>query len=88
MDVTTLELRYDDERPASVALVDGLRTLEDPNAVVDELEFTLYDYVDPEALDALLADGSGDGDLVVSFSVDGYRVIMTNAGRVRIRTHE
>ncbi|MFC4544280.1 HalOD1 output domain-containing protein [Halosolutus amylolyticus] len=87
---TTIERQYDDDTPASVAIVDGISTLEgtDGAATTDELGFRLYDYVDPEALDTIVAEGSGAGDVVVSFRVEAYHVTVTNAGRIRIRFRE
>ncbi|MHC3438309.1 HalOD1 output domain-containing protein [Natrialbaceae archaeon A-gly3] len=68
-----LRIRYDwsDTVPSAavvrtVAAREGIGVLE----VRTELETTLYDHVDPEALDALV---TGDGHVSVSFTFDGYQ---------------
>lgn len=58
---------------ASTATIAALATLEevDPVELSDVFGATLYDYVDPEALNALVA---GEGHINLSFLIDDYRV--------------
>lgn len=58
---------------ASMATLTALGTLEevDPVELSDVFGTTLYDHVDPEALDALVA---GEGHVTLSFLIDDYRV--------------
>ncbi|MDF9744471.1 HalOD1 output domain-containing protein [Natrinema salsiterrestre] len=58
---------------ASTATVTALATLEavDPMEFSDVFGATLYDFVDPEALDALV---DGEGHVILSFPIGDYRV--------------
>ncbi|GAB7021010.1 hypothetical protein JCM18750_38720 [Halostagnicola bangensis] len=58
---------------ASMATLTALGTLEevDPVELSDVLGTTLYDHVDPEALDTLVA---GEKRVNLSFLIDDYRV--------------
>ncbi|WP_224332305.1 HalOD1 output domain-containing protein [Haloprofundus halobius] len=58
---------------ASLATLTALGKLEevDPVELSDVLGTTLYDHIDPEALDTLVA---GEGRVNLSFSIDDYRV--------------
>ncbi|MFC6862967.1 HalOD1 output domain-containing protein [Halomicroarcula sp. GCM10025817] len=46
----------------------------------------IYEYVDPEALDALFEghDGDTDSDTILSFQVDAWNVFVHSDGRIRI----
>lgn len=57
----------------SIAIADAIALLEDlePVELPDGLGFTLYEYVDPEALDSLVTDSDGVG---VSLELVGYSV--------------
>ncbi|MFC4544532.1 HalOD1 output domain-containing protein [Halosolutus amylolyticus] len=81
---------YDAETPASIAVIHAICALTDvdPIDAPTELGFVLYEHVDPNALDTLLADGTGDGDVVVSFEVTNgytYAVDVADDGRVVVR---
>ena len=78
------EYTYDTDTPASIAIVLVISTLENVRASAspDELGFTLYDYIDPDALDTLVGDGCGDGDVVVDVQVGKYDVSIDNAGHI------
>ncbi len=45
----------------------------EPDALADEADVVLYDYVDPDALDSLVERGS-DGEVAFSFAVGEYEV--------------
>lgn len=68
--------RTESERP-SVAVANALATYSDEDVTATSSQ--LYDYVDPEALDALFADrydGASRSDGVVRFRVDDLTVVV------------
>lgn len=79
-----LEHTYDEETPVSVAIVQAIAALEnvDPVANPVDLGFTLYDYVDPSALEAVVGDGTGNGAVLVTFEIDDYQVRVEDTGRL------
>ncbi|RKD95427.1 hypothetical protein [Halopiger aswanensis] len=87
MNTVLLERRTDDERLASVAIVDGPRLLEvpGPDATVDGPEFALGEHAAPEARDAIIAGGTGDGGRVGSRFVLA-RGVSTGRDERRTRT--
>lgn len=80
------EREHDDTTPPSIAVVYALSTaLEtDPVECSTEHGFTLYDYVDPEALDTLLADDRREGRVTVELSVNDHLLRITDTGRVQV----
>lgn len=80
-----IEYAPDDETPASIAVVRTIAALEnvDPTA----LEFTLYEYADPTALDRLIAH-AGTGSTEIRFTVHGYRVSVLGTGEIVVREPE
>jgi hypothetical protein len=64
-----------DDRSPSLAVVEALADAAGvaPEALGDEVGLVLYDHVDPDALDALVANRP-DGDFAVSFAVGEYDV--------------
>ena len=86
----TVEYEFDAETPASIAVVQAICVLEDvdPLRAPTELGFVLHEHVDPDALDTLLADGSGTGETVLSFEISNggtYAVEIVDTGRVTVR---
>lgn len=77
-----IEYAPEDETPTSVAIVRAIAALE--NVDPTELEFTLYEYVDPTALDDLIAH-EGSGGVEVRFAVNGYRVSVLESGEIVVR---
>jgi len=69
----------DDELPPSTAIVEAVSTSADTPAV--ELP-PLYEVVDPDALDALFADGQAFG--VVTFEYAGHDVTVRADGHVGV----
>lgn len=73
-------VRFDEtHRSPSVVVAETLET------VLDDLNRTLFDYVDPDALDELVGDSGAGASLVVSFTVDGTSVTVHGDGRVVVR---
>jgi hypothetical protein len=74
----------------SLAVIDAVATLEgvDPLEFADEVGVTLRDSIDPKALDAVVGDGSGTGDVFVEFVFLEYRIQVDDAGRIRVFDRE
>lgn len=73
-DETPIHRQYDwSTTTPSTTIIDVIAALEDVDAVAlpRALETTLFDHVDPEALDTLLATS---GSIEISFAFDGYTV--------------
>lgn len=90
---TSIAYEYDAETPASIAVIHAICALTDvdPIDAPTELGFVLHDHVDPNALDTLLADGTGDGDVVLSFEVSNghtYAVEIVDDGRILVQRPE
>lgn len=68
------------DRCPSEALVEQLA--ESEGVEPWELELTLYDYVDPDALDSLFRPGSGGGYVV--FEIDGRVAFLDSDGTVQV----
>lgn len=80
------ERPHDERTPASIAAVYALAAAldTDPISCSTEFGYTLYDYVDPEALDALFAGDRSEGTVTVELSLDEYLLRITDAGCVRV----
>ncbi len=80
------ERTYDETTPASMAAVYALATAldTDPIRCSTDLGFTLYDHVDPEALDALVTHGHREGTVTIELSLEEYLLQVTDTGRVRV----
>ncbi len=71
-DVTVVHARDGWTSPVpTIAILDALSEMEDVSPL--ELDYLLYDYVDPEALDSLVLDRRGNG-VEIQFSVGGRHV--------------
>jgi len=67
----------------STAVVGAVSTVADRDPLSIE---PLYSTIDPDALNALFADGRrDDGDIHVRFSMIGYRITLSSDGRVTVR---
>ncbi|WP_306061323.1 HalOD1 output domain-containing protein [Natronococcus wangiae] len=87
-DPKTVEHEFDDETPASIAVVQAICALKDvdPTRAQTELGLVLHEHIDPEALDTILADGTGDGETVILFEIsngDTYSVEVADDGRIK-----
>ncbi|MFP8954889.1 HalOD1 output domain-containing protein [Natrialbaceae archaeon A-arb3/5] len=61
------------ETTPSMAVIDAIASAEntEPTDVSEELDTTLFNHVDPEALDALV---TGNKRISISFTIDEYEV--------------
>ncbi|NKE35634.1 hypothetical protein GWG54_07355 [Natronococcus sp. JC468] len=86
-DSTTIHFqrRYDwSATSPSIAIVTALATVIGVDTT--ELDWTLHDYIDPEALDALVRDQQSER-ITVSFAVDRYR-IRFDGDELRVRSRD
>ncbi|UHQ99025.1 hypothetical protein HYG81_25100 (plasmid) [Natrinema zhouii] len=72
---------YSSEQPPSIAIVNALADLEEVDPT--ELDYTLYDYAYPEALDTL----TQSGNVEITFTVEQYKVHITESGSIHITRH-
>ncbi|ELZ23898.1 hypothetical protein C477_01840 [Haloterrigena salina JCM 13891] len=70
----------DDRRPPSERVVEAVATASGTSPL--DFEPTLYDAVDPEALDSLVRSGSDE--LRIRFRYGGHSVLITGNGRVDV----
>jgi hypothetical protein len=73
---TPLVVEYDRSvTPPSTAVAEAIASVEgtDPVALATTGGIVLYDHVEPDALDRLLGDETGDG-VAADFAVGGYAV--------------
>lgn len=69
-----IESQYDwSSTLPSLAIIEAIASIENvkPFALADELDTTLYDHVDPEALNAVV---KSNYEVRITFSIDDYRV--------------
>lgn len=61
-----------ENRQPSMAIVQAIATIEgvEPTAV----DFSLYEAIDPEALNALVCSDMTEGDVVIQFTTDEYQI--------------
>lgn len=84
-----VECEFDNETPPSIAIVKAICSLKniDPVDIPPDERFVLYDHIDPTALDAILGEGTGAGQVVVSFEITSkntYNVTASDDGRITI----
>ena len=77
-------------RPPSIAIVKAIATIEGCRPT--DFDFSLFDSVDPDALDILFADSSDDEetteDIVAEFCVDGYVVQIRTDGTITVKVRD
>ncbi|MFP8956621.1 HalOD1 output domain-containing protein [Natrialbaceae archaeon A-CW3] len=80
------EYGFEEHASVSVAIVEAIAAFERlaPTASPKELGFTLYDYVDADALDALFDGQQVTERLVLEFVVDRYEVRVEGGGRILV----
>lgn len=68
----------------SVAIVEAVASMKDVDPV--DVEFRLYDYLDPEALDDLYRHATGEGGSAwtLEFTVDGFEMTVRSDGDITI----
>ncbi|WP_436344762.1 HalOD1 output domain-containing protein [Natronorubrum sp. FCH18a] len=71
----------DDTSSISIAIIRSIAAIE--NVDPTELEITLYDYVNPEALDQLI-EHEGTGSTEITFTVRGYYVHVHDTGEITV----
>lgn len=73
-----------DGRPPSIALLETISTIEGTDPT--DLDFTLFDIVDPGALDQLLLDQK-QGYVEVDLQVNGHLVTIRGDGSLRVEAN-
>lgn len=77
----------DESLPLSAAIYDALEAHDE--ATLEKDEFGLYEHVNPEAIDMLFSDTSGDGiDISVQFNLTNVTVAVWSDGGIDIRVTE
>lgn len=81
-----VERSHDETTPASIASIYAISAALDTDPITCSIDhgFTLYDHVDPEALDSLVTDDRSEGTVTVELSLNEYLVRVTDTGRVRV----
>lgn len=72
-----------DSNSISTAVIKALSQVEDVEPT--DLDFVLYDYIDPDLLDALATDGRGDWEF--DFAVESHMVTIDSDGHVIVDGH-
>ena len=77
-------------RPPSIAIVEAIAAIEDVTPT--DVEFTLYEQLDPEALDTLFDEQNDpeetEADVVAEFHIDDYTVQVTADGQLTVTMPE
>lgn len=74
------EYEWDSTESVSTAVVEAISTAKEIDPVTNQ--FCLYDYLDPGALDALVA--SRDTEFTLTFTIDTHRVTVESTGTVTV----
>ncbi|WP_339105895.1 HalOD1 output domain-containing protein [Haloterrigena salinisoli] len=69
---------YESEQPPSLAVVTALADLEDKKPT--ELDYTLYNYIQPQALDTLTQSRTVE----ITFPIEQYLIHIMESGTIRI----
>ena len=80
---------FDAETPPSIAIIQAISVLQntDPIEMARENGMVMHDHISPSALDEMMGDGTGSGDITINIkiSVDNtYLVSIRNDGHIRI----
>lgn len=86
-DPLRVESDYDEETPPSIAIVRAIAVIEDVDPVDSptELGITLYDHIDPTALDQFLTDRSDGTTVTIDLTIHNhhrYTVRVQNTGHL------
>lgn len=85
-----IEHRYDGETPPSIAIVRAIAVIEnvDPTNAPTDLGLTLYDHVDPTALDRLVAEAPESSAVTVDLTIhaDHYYCVRIRGTRLIVET--
>jgi len=74
-----IEYALDDDRSTSVSIVEAIAASEGVSPA--DLQFTLYEYVNPDALDALCDCHRSAGNFEIELTIDRYRVRIDSGDR-------
>ena len=86
---TTFETEYTG-RPPSIAIVEAIAAIEGVSS--DNVEFTLYESLDPEALDTLFDENTDmtgrETNVIAEFQISDYTVHVTSEGTLTVTAPE
>lgn len=77
------------KRPASIAIVESIAAIEGVHPT--DVDFSLYESIDPDALDTLFAnpeddeETAGEDKIVAEFQTDGYVVQIRENGKIMVK---
>lgn len=79
-----VDYHYDTETPTSIAVIRTIAAVENynPTDLVHKYDHTLYDSVDPDALNRLADCNGGDPSFEVSFTLYGYHIEVQDNSRI------
>lgn len=80
---------FDAETPPSIAIIQAISVLQntDPLEMARESNLVMHDHISPSALDEIMGDGTGDGDISISAKISAentYLVCIRDDGCIRI----
>ncbi|ELY64444.1 HalOD1 output domain-containing protein [Natrinema versiforme] len=80
------ERSHDETTPASIAVVYAIAAAldTDPIECTTEHGFTLYDHIDPEALDSLMGDDRREESVTVELRLNEHLLRVSDRGSVRV----
>lgn len=80
------ERSHDETTPASIAVVYAIAAAldTDPVECATEHGLTLYDHIDPEALDSLMGDDRQGESVTVELTVNDHLLRVSDRGCVRV----
>ncbi|MFC7213532.1 HalOD1 output domain-containing protein [Saliphagus sp. GCM10025334] len=89
VDRHTFETEFSDRTP-SMAIIEAIATIEGVDPL--ETDFTLYEYLDPVALDTLFCssatDTEGENELAAHFEIENYSVTVEADGVLTIEASD
>uniref|UniRef100_A0A7D5GJ94 Halobacterial output domain-containing protein n=1 Tax=Natrinema halophilum TaxID=1699371 RepID=A0A7D5GJ94_9EURY len=82
-----VECRFDRDTPPSIAIVRAIAVIEDidPTDSPTDLGITLYDHVDPAALDSIVTSGDTDSTITIDLTIRNdhqYSIRVQDTGRL------
>ncbi|MDS0476896.1 HalOD1 output domain-containing protein [Natrinema sp. 1APR25-10V2] len=84
-----IEWTFDDDRPPSIAIIQAIAVIEDmdPMDLPDEAGITLYDHIDPDALDRLATGTTNMAAVTISLEQPDhqYAVQIRDTGQLVVQ---